>query len=162
MLKLRSAKPEHIKFITEIYNEAILKTNATFDIETKTVEDMKEWFNNHSLKNPIIVALYNNTVVAWAALSKYDSKKAYSNTTELSLYVLEDFQGKGIGNKLIKEILNKGKKSGVHVVLARITEGNNISIKLHEKYGFEKIGTLKEVGIKFGKLLDVHIFEKIL
>lgn len=162
MIETRSAQIKDIKKIAEIYNKAIIETNATFDIETKTVEDMKKWFKNHSSKNPIIVAEYDNNINGWAALSKYDSKKAYSNTTELSLYVLEDFQGKGIGNKLIKEILNKGKKSGVHVILARITEGNNISIKLHEKYGFEKIGTLKEVGIKFGKLLDVHIFEKIL
>ena len=62
----------------------------------------------------------------------------------------------------MEDILKKGKEVGIHAVIARITEGNNVSIYLHESLGFEKIGTLKKVGKKFGKILDVHIFEKIL
>lgn len=161
MLKIRDASVKEIKTITEIYNEAIVNTNATFDIKEKTINEMREWFKNHESKNPVVVAERYEKVVGWAALSKYDSKKAYSNTAELSLYVLEKYQDKGIGKKLMKEILKKGKKSGIHAVLARITAGNDASIHLHEEFGFEKVGTLKEVGEKFGKILDVHILEKI-
>jgi len=161
VLKIRNANVKDIKTITEIYNEAIVNTNATFDIKEKTINKMREWFKNHGSKNPIVVAERDEKIVGWAALSKYDSKKAYSNTAELSLYVLEKYQDKGIGKKLMKDILKKGKKSGIHAVLARITAGNDASIHLHEEFGFEKVGTLKEVGEKFGKILDVHVLEKI-
>ena len=159
MLKIRKAKEKDIKDITKIYNEAILKTNVTFDIKEKSVREMKKWFNNHGTKNAIIVSEKDKKIVGWAALSKYDYKKAYSKTAEISIYVFEKYQGQGIGKSLMKEILNEGKNAGIHAVIARITEGNDISIHLHEEFGFEKVGTLKEVGKKFGKILDVHIFE---
>ncbi len=161
VLKIRSAELKDVDIIKEIYNEAVVNTNATFDTDEKTVEEMKRWFNNHDSKNPVLIAEKEGKTIAWASLSKYDNKKAYSDTAELSLYVLKDFQGKGIGKKLMDEILNRGKKAGLHAVIARITEGNDISIHLHENFGFEKIGTLRQVGKKFGKVLDVHIFEKI-
>ncbi len=162
MLKIRKAKEKDIKDITKIYNEAILKTNVTFDIKEKTEKEMKKWFEEHGFKNPILVSEKDKKVVGWAALSKYDSKKAYSKTAELSIYVFEKYQGQGIGKSLMREILKEGKKAGIHAVIARITKGNDISIHLHEEFGFEKIGTFREVGKKFGKILDVHIFECLL
>lgn len=161
VLKIRSAELKDIDSLTKIYNEAIVKTNATFDTEEKSIIDMKKWYEGHSSKNPVIVCIKDEKVTGWASLSKYDTKKAYSDTAELSLYVLKDFQGQGIGKNLMDEILKRGKKAGLHAVIARVTEGNNVSVHLHEKFGFEQIGTLKEVGKKFGKVLDVHIFEKI-
>jgi len=162
VLKIRNAILKDIKSITEIYNEAIVNTNATFDTEKKTINEMKEWFKDHDPKNPIIVAEKDNVIVGWGALSKYDDKKAYSNTAELSLYVLKDYQEKGIGKNLMNNLLKEGKKADIHAVIARITEGNDVSIYLHKEFGFKKIGTLKEVGKKFNKILDVHIFEKML
>ena len=61
----------------------------------------------------------------------------------------------------MQEILDKGKKVGLHTVVARIAESNEVSVRLHEAFGFEHIGTMKEVGTKFGKLLDVHLMQKI-
>jgi len=162
VLKIRKAKENDIKDITKIYNEAILKTNVTFDIKEKTEKEIKKWFKDHGSNNPILVSEKDKKVVGWAALSKYDSKKAYSKTAEISIYVLEKYQGQGIGKSLMREILKEGEKAGIHAVIARITKGNDISIHLHEEFGFEKIGTLKEVGKKFGKILDVHIFECLL
>ncbi len=161
MQKIRKANISDIPDIKNIYNQAIKNTNSTFDTVEKTTSEMKEWFKEHGSKNPIIVFEKEKKAIAWASLSKYDEKAAYSDTAELSLYVLEKYQGEGIGKKLMKEVLKKGRKVGLHAVIARITEGNTVSIHLHEQIGFEKIGTLKEVGQKFGKTLDVHIFEKI-
>jgi phosphinothricin acetyltransferase len=161
MLWTRKATIEDLKDITDIYNEAIQKTVATFDTEPKTLEQQKVWFIEHGKNNPIIVAELNGIIVGWAALSKYSTRCAYSNTAEISLYVKLEYQGKGVGRKLMDEIIKKGEKTNIHVVLARITEGNEISIHLHKSVGFENIGTMKEVGNKFGKLLDVHLMQKI-
>ena len=161
LLKIRHATINDLQDITEIYNEAIQKTVATFDTQIKTIEEQKKWFTEHGSKNPILVAEQNDDMVGWGALTQYSTKCAYSDTAEISLYIKEKNQGKGIGRKLIEELVKEGKNAGLHALIARITEGNKISIHLHEQFGFVKIGTLKEVGKKFGKLLDVNLMQKI-
>jgi phosphinothricin acetyltransferase len=160
-LKLRSARREDLDAIMEIYNEAIIKTVATFDTEPKTYEEQKKWFDDHELKNPILVAEMSRVIVGWASLSKWSDRCAYSDTAEISLYVREKYQGKGIGRRLIASIIKEGEKTGLHTIIARITEGNESSLHLHRSVGFTHIGTLKEVGKKFGKRLDVHLMQKI-
>lgn len=161
ILSIRDAEIDDLNDITEIYNMTILKTSATFDTQIKSIREQKIWFDNHGIKNPILIAEVNNIIVGWASLSKWSDRCAYSDTAEISLYVKEEFQGKGIGSKLMEKIIERGKILGLHVVIARITEGNENSIHLHESFGFEPIGIMKEIGKKFGKLLDVHLMQKI-
>ena len=61
----------------------------------------------------------------------------------------------------MEKIIQEGKKAGIHVIIARITEGNEKSIYLHKSVGFEHVGIMKEVGRKFGKILDVYLMQKI-
>ncbi|MBN2603453.1 MAG: N-acetyltransferase [Candidatus Thermoplasmatota archaeon] len=158
---IRDATLRDLTDITEIYNEAILNTVATFDTNIKTLHEQRSWFNKHGSKNPIIVAEDNGKVVGWASLSKYSDRCAYSDTAELSLYVRKEFQGKGIGKNLMKEIVKKGKQAGLHAIISRIAEGNQVSVHLHKTVGFEHVGIYKEVGYKFGKRLDVYLMEKL-
>ena len=161
MLKIRIAKIDDLEEITEIYNQAILKTVATFDTEEKTMDKQKTWFKEHGKKNPIIVAEEDGNILGWAALSKYSTRIAYSDTAEISVYVKEEYRGQEIGKKLIRRIIQEGKKAGLHVVIARITEGNEKSVNLHKMVGFKHVGIMKEVGMKFGKRLDVYLMQKI-
>jgi phosphinothricin acetyltransferase len=161
MLVMRNATIDDLKSITKIYNDAIKNTVATFDTEIKTIKEQTKWFSDHGKKNPILVAEENGSVIGWAALSKYSTRCAYSDTAEISLYVKEENQGKGIGKKLMESIIKEGKNAGLHVIIARITDGNKKSIHIHESVGFSHIGIMKEVGYKFGKLLDVYLMQKI-
>lgn len=162
MLEIRKAKIDDLLGITSIYNDAIKNTVATFDTKTKTFEEQKVWFDRHGSKNPIIIAIDNRNIVGWAALSKWSNKEAYCNTAEISVYVKDSFEKKGIGRKLIQEILKKGKKAGLHLIIARITNENQVSIHLHESVGFTQVGVMKECGYKFGKWLDVILMQKLL
>jgi len=162
MLTIRPATFEDLDAITEIHNDAILNTVATFDTEPKILEEQRVWFANHVPKYPILVAERGGLVIAWASLSKWSEKHAYSKTTEGSLYVKKEYRGQGIGKRLLKAVIQEGKKAGFHSVMARIAEGGEASIHLCESVGFEHIGVMKEVGRKFGKLLDVHLMQKIL
>ena len=161
MLTFRRATLEDLDAITEIYNEAILHTAATFDTETKTIEEQKTWFFDHDDKHPILVAVDCEFIVGWASLSKWSDRCAYTDTAEVSLYVKKEHRGKGIGRQLLETILREGQEAGLHTLIARIAEGNEISINLFEHEGFELIGVMKEVGRKFGRLLDVYIMQKI-
>lgn len=162
MFEIRKAKHDDISSINQIYNEAIRNTNATFDIEEKTIDWQKKWFENHGTRYPIIVVEQNGKIVGWASLSKFDEKEAYADSTEISVYIKKEFQRQGIGRKLMKSIIMEGEKSGIHTIIARITKGNDHSVRLHEMFDFKKVGILREIGYKFDKLLDVIIMQKIL
>ena len=158
---IEKAVPADITAITEIYNEAILTTDATFDNELKTITEQTKWFEEHGDKNPIVVAEANGKVVGWASLSRWSTRCAYADTAEISLYVKGEYRKQGIGKSLMRVVLVEGKKAGLHTVISRITSTNDISIKLHREFEFEDIGVMKEVGKKFGKLLDVLVMQKI-
>jgi len=160
MLTTRRAVIEDIGAITDIYNEAVLTTDATFDVEPKTEAEQIAWFEAHGPKNPVMVAELDGTVVGWASLSEWSSRCAYADTAEVSLYVKEECRDKGIGRDLLEAIIIEGKKAGLHTVIARINSDNQVSIHLHESLGFEHIGVMKEVGRKFGRILDVCLMQK--
>jgi len=159
MLLIRKARIEDLDAITHIYNEAILNTVTTFDTEPKTKEEQTEWFINHNSKYPVLVAEFRNKVVGWASLTRWSDRCAYSDTAECSLYIEQDYQGKGFGKALLTTLLQEAEKRGFHVIIARITEGNDMSLNLCKSLGFRYIGTMREVGRKFGKLLDVHLMQ---
>jgi phosphinothricin acetyltransferase len=99
--------------------------------------------------------------VGWASLSRWSERAAYDTTAEVSLYVHKNARNKGIGKKLLEVLTLEGGRVGLHSLIARITEGNEKSFYLHELFGFETVGTLKEIGKKFGQYLDVRILQKI-
>jgi L-amino acid N-acyltransferase len=161
MLTIKPATPADLKAITDIYNQAILNTVATFDTNPKTLDEQRVWFEKHGAKYPVLVAVQTKIIVGWASLSQWSDRCAYSDTAEISLYVREDYRGKGIGRKLSVDILKAGKEARLHTVMARMVASNDASIHLAESLGFKPIGVMKEVGRKFGKLLDVSLMQII-
>jgi L-amino acid N-acyltransferase YncA len=162
MLNIRKATLNDLEIIRLIYNDAILNTTATFDTEIKSSSDRKEWFENRDENFPIIVAVISEEVVGYAALNKWSERKAYDITAEISLYILPDFRGKGIGKRLIETICSEAKQTKLTNLIARITEGNESSIYLHKMNGFDYVGVLKKCGQKFGRILDVTLMQKML
>ena len=159
MLQIRKSTRDDLKAILDIYNEAVLNTTATFDTTARTFEQQLEWYENHKANHPVFVAEENNVVVGWASLSPYSDRCAYDTTVEVSVYIHPDHRGKKIGSKLLEVITLEGLKVKNHTVISRITSDNLSSIHIHEKIGYRHVGTLKEVGVKFGKLLDVEIMQ---
>ena len=102
----------------------------------------------------------SSIVCGWAALSRYDSKAAYARTAELSVYVLENYQRRGIGRSLMQKTLEVVKQHPtIHTLISRIVPTQRASIALHESLGFIHVGTLKAVGFKLGALRDVAIYQ---
>lgn len=162
MLNIRKATVNDLPAITEIYNDAVMNTTATFDTQTRSIEDRTAWFNNRDDNFPIFVAEKNDAIVGYVSLNKWSDKKGYDRTAEISLYILPGFQGEGIGKRLIEFIVAEAQETHLHSILARITEGNEVSIHLHKAVGFEVCGQLKEAGFKFDRYLDVTFMQKML
>jgi L-amino acid N-acyltransferase YncA len=160
-LNIRTAGLHDLAAITDIYNEPIVTTTASFDIREKTAEEQESWFSTHGSQYPILVAEQDDTIIGWASMSPWSDRHAYAETAEASLYIKKEYRGRGVVRELSRAILQAGKQAGLHTAIARIAEGNDISIDLAESLGFQHIGVMKEVGKKFGKLLDVYIMQII-
>lgn len=161
-MNIIDASKNHYQEIIDIYNWAISNTTATFDTETKTLNSYSQFLD--SLKNyPFIVSLNkDNKVTGWACLKPYSDRKAYDQTVELSVYIEPSSHGKGIGSKLMTSLIDEAYKKNYHTILSRITAESEASIKLHEKFGFFTVGTMKEVGEKFNRRIDVILMQKVL
>lgn len=147
--------------MTAIYNDAILHTSATLDTQPKTEAEQRAWFEAHDARHPVLVAVLDGAVVGWTSLSRWSDRCAYSETAEVSTYVAEACRGQGIGRQLTAAIDAEARRVGLHTVLARIVQGNEVSLRLSQTFGFEPIGVMKEVGLKFGRRLDVHLMQKV-
>jgi len=156
---IRTATTHDIPAITSIYNEAILTTTATFDTETQSEKDRHAWFTANMPRYPIIVAELDGEVVGWAALTAWSKKPAYDQTAECSYYVKQAYQNQGIGKQLQGAIIECGRQSGFHTLIARVAEGSDASLHICKQCGFKSAGILRQVGFKFGKLLDVHLLQ---
>ncbi|OOM81981.1 N-acyltransferase YncA [Clostridium puniceum] len=155
---IRKAEIKDLKELLEIYNYEVKYGVSTLDLKLKTMKEREEWFYMHNVDNhPLFVAEVDNCVSGYASLSSYREKEAYKTTVELSIYIGEDYRKKGIASALMEFILDEAKKDErIHTVVSVITAGNEASRRLHEKFGFEFCGTIKEVGMKFGEYRDIE------
>lgn len=162
LVTIRRARLADAAAIASIYNEAIATTTATFDLEPKSVADREDWLREHDDRHPVLVADVDGQIAGWASLTKYSDRAAYDETAETSFYVASSFRGHGIGRALKTAIIDEARRLGYHSLIARVTAESHASVHLNVEAGFRLVGTLREVGRKFGRLLDVHIMQKML
>jgi len=161
-IEIRRAEARDVPGICEIYNSAIRSLTATFDTEEKSLEDRAAWLAAHTGPHPVFVALDGDTVAGWASLSPYISRIAAARTVESSVYLHPEYCGRGLGTQLMATLMPAARDLGHHAVIALITDGNEASVRLHRNFGYVEIGTLREVGWKFERWLDLLIMEAVL
>ncbi len=159
---IRPAVMQDAQPIADIYNEAVLHSTATFDTVPRTLEQQRDWLRHHTGRSPALVAEADGKVVGWASLSPWSDRPAYDCSAEGSVYVHKDYRRLGLGRELSTAILDAGRKAGVHTVIGRICSENTASLEMVKGLGFRHVGTLREVGVKFGRRLDVDIVQIIL
>lgn len=160
---IRTAKEEDMPRLLDIYNYEVLNGTATFDLHPKSMDERMVWFREHNVDNhPLLVGELEGCVVGYASLSSYREKEAYAATVELSVYIDPQYRRRGVARRLVSEILAEARgRDDIHTVISVITGGNTVSIALHEEFGFVHCGTLREVGEKFGRKLDIVNYQLI-
>src|SRR5687767_3678393 len=141
-IELRRAVLADAPAIAAVYNEAILTTTATFDTETKSVEDRIAWLAAHDARHPVIVAEAEGKVIGYVCLSRWSDRRAYDDTAETSFYVKSEFRGQGVGRRLKEAILEEARRLKFHSVIARVAQGSEESLHLNLSMGFVLVGTL--------------------
>jgi len=161
-VKLRETLEDDLPQILEIYNDAIQNLTATFDVEPKSLEERRIWFQNHGGKFPLLSVEIDGSVVGYCSISPFSQKRGYSPTVELSIYVHKDFRRRGIGLLLMNEVISRARELGYHAILSIIAGNNAPSVEMHKKLGFEQVAHLRQVGYKFSKWQDVDYYELLL
>jgi len=161
-IQIRLAKQKDAKAIQEIYNHEVRNSTATFDLVERTTQQQEEWLDERSGAFSVLVAEMGSKILGFASLSPYKARAAYRTTVEDSIYINEEFRNQGIAGELLSHLLEVAESSGFHAVIARIGGANEASIHLHQRFGFEIVGTEKEIGRKFGKWQDVVVMQTII
>lgn len=162
-IKIRPAVFADLDTILEIINHEILHSTSNYDYEPHDFEEQKTWFEDKMEKKlPIIVAEFENMPIGYATYGTFREKIGYQYTVEHSVYVAQEFIGNGVGKLLLGELIQIAKQQGYHVMIGTIDAENSGSIAFHKKFGFEIVGTIREVGYKFDQWLDIVFMQLIL
>jgi L-amino acid N-acyltransferase len=156
---IRLATESDLCAINDIYNHYVLHSTCTYQDEPEPLESRRQWFAHHGEKHPVIVAEIDGQVIGWGSLSEFHERSAYRRTVENSIYIHHQHQRQGIGSLLLQELIVRARDLGHHAIIAGIDGEQNGSVALHLKFGFEKVGHLKQVGFKFNRWLDVIYME---
>ena len=162
-IAIRPYQTEDIQAILDIINYNILHSTALYDYNIRTYEQQKAILDDKLAKNfPVIVAEANGQVVGFGMYSEFRFREAYKFTVEHSVYVANDYHGKGIGNLLLAELIALAKVQKLHTMIAVIDAENQGSVSFHEKFGFKTVGIIKESGYKFNRWLHSVFMQLIL
>lgn len=163
--EIREARPEDLPDIREIYNHYVANSVVTFDEEPMSLRAWKAKFSYlNKLEMPFLVATSpSGQVLGYALVSPWKQKRAYRYTVENSIYLNPAAGGKGLGRKLLIELIEKSKSVGLKEMIAVIADGGaEASLKLHEDLGFKEIGRMGRVGFKFNRWLGTVMLLKSL
>ena len=159
--EIRPATEADLPFITEIYEHAVRYGTATFELTPPDLAEMTRRFR--ALKDggfPYLVAVLDGHVAGYAYAGPYRPRPAYRFTVENSIYLKPAIHRRGVGLKLMQELLGDCEKRGYQQVIAVIGDSANAgSIGLHTRCGFQMIGTHPNVGLKFGRWLDTVMMQ---
>lgn len=151
---------ENINQALTIYNWYVLNSTATFHLEAIEQDELERMVSVGHSKYESFLIFYDGKVCGFCYLSQFRYKEAYDKSAEITLYLDGEFTGKGIGKTTISYLESIAKVNKIDNLVAVITANNSGSISLFEKHGYFKVGHLKNIGVKFGKALDVVSYQK--
>lgn len=162
-LAIRTATVADAWAIASIYNHYIRHTVVTFEEEilaTHAVEQRIATIRAATL--PWLIAEGRDGIIGYAYASRFKDRSAYRYCVETAVYLARGREGQGIGTRLYTDLLGTLREQGIRTAVGLIALPNDASVTLHEKLGFAHTGTLKSVGFKLDRWVDVGYWQKLL
>jgi len=156
MITFSTLLQEHWQTVRSIYEEGIRTGNATFQ---QSAPEWDEWTSSH-LSHSRIIAIVDNEIAGWAALTPVSGRCVYAGVGEVSVYVAEKFRGQKIGNALLQELIKQSELNDIWTLQAGIFPENAGSIKIHEANGFRTVGYREKIGQMNGVWRDTVLMER--
>jgi L-amino acid N-acyltransferase YncA len=154
-------REHHAAAILGILNDAIVHSTALFDYEPRPLQSMVEWFRAKEARRfPVLGAVADDgTLLGFATYGTFRAWPAYKYTIEHSVYVHQDHRRRGVARQLMQRLIATAEQQDYHVMVAGIDAANAASIALHEQLGFVRAGVIHHAGFKFGRWLDLGLYE---
>lgn len=159
---IRAATPADAAALAAIYNPFVASSTATFEEDPVSEAEMARRIQERLPVLPWLVAEDLEGLLGYAYASPWKARSAYRFTVETTVYVAPRAAGRGLGEVLMRALLDDLRNRGFHAAVGIITLPNPASVALHEKLGFVKVAHLREVGLKFGRWIDVGNWQLML
>ena len=161
MWKIIDCDESHSEGILAILNESIANSTALYDYAPRSAESMVAWFAAKRRGGFPVIGAVSDTdeLLGFASYGTFRPWPAYKYTVEHSLYLAPGFRGQGIGKQLLGTLIHSATQQDYHVMVGGIDSANIASIALHKRFGFQHVATMKEVGFKFGRWLDLCFYQ---
>ncbi len=160
---IREAIPDDLPGILAIHNDAIATTTAIFSFHPVDLDNRRAFVAERQGRGfPFLVAAEDGAVLGYASFGDFRPHDGYFKTVEHSVYVNKAHQRRGIAARLMPALIERAAALGKHAMVGGLDASNIASIGLHERFGFERVGLLPQVGFKFGRYLDLLFMQKIL
>ena len=161
---IRDAAPADVDAIADIYNESIRAQDSTMQLTEKRGSEIASWLMRMDDRECLLVLEDRGVVQGWGVLKKYSEREGYRLACETSVFLRRHHVGRrtGYGSAIQSELLNRAREVGFHHVVVKIWASNEISIRMHERFGFSVVGTQTEIGRVDGEWVDVTIMQLVL
>ena len=157
---IRPAAAVDAERICAIYNHYIATTTISFEEEPVTAADMAQRIADvGAAKLPWLVMLDGDKLIGYAYATNWRARAAYRFAVESSVYFDPQHAGKGAGTMLYEALLAELRQRELHLAIGGIAQPNEASVRLHERLGFHKVAHFSEVGLKFGRWIDVGYWQ---
>lgn len=154
----------HAAAILDILNDAIVYSTALYDYQPRQMQNMVTWFEAKRAGNFPVIGIEDaqGTLLAFGSYGTFRAFPAYKYTVEHSVYVHKDHRGHGLGSQVMQSLIAAAQDQQLHAMVGAIDASNAGSRALHEGLGFQHVGTLPQVGFKFGRWLDLAFYQLLL
>jgi L-amino acid N-acyltransferase len=163
-MKVIDCSFHHAPEILAIFNEEIASSTGLYDYKPRTMSMMEAWFEAKTKGNYPVRGLVDEdgSLAGFASYGPFRPWPAYKYSVEHSVYVHKNKRGQGLGRRLVQEIIELAKSQEYHTVIGGIDSTNVASIRLHCSLGFSSCASIKQAGFKFGRWLDLELYQLIL
>jgi L-amino acid N-acyltransferase YncA len=155
-VEVRTLAAEDWEFVCSVYLDGLTTGQASFETEVPTWE---RWNQAH-LPAPRLVAVANEEILGWAALSPVSARLVYAGVAEVSVYVNNEMRGQGVGAALLATLVRESEKNGIWTLQASIFPENVASISLHKSCRFREVGSRERIGKMKGVWRDTILLER--
>ena len=159
---IRTARAEDAADIQAIYAPFVQETSVSFETVPPSVETMAARISSNLARHGYFVAQSDAGILGFAYASPYRPRPAYDRTAEVSVYLAPQAQGRGLAQALYRALFAHLAARGFHTAVAIVTLPNPQSAQLHERCGFAHVGSLQDVGCKFGQWHGTAIYQRMI
>lgn len=161
-MRIATVKVDEIPELLEIYNHYVRNTTVTFNTDELDEEQFIAAFCADTARYTLNTIYEDDLIVGYSSLNPFNKKEAYRRSAYVSIYLAPASTGKGFGRRVLEHLEKQAREMGYRSLIALISKENQGSCAFFEQNGYRMVGELQEAGEKFGRLLDVVYYQKLI